>query len=116
MSGRRSERETIEDIIKELSPYSVTTTDANDKTIRTPASGKRFRVGFIYVWNASGGGLTINGFRFGDGTYHFKGKLSDATGFLMNVVGANWKGAVNEEFMVKASGAGLEVTVFGEDT
>jgi len=115
MSTRRNGRKVITDIVKTVSPETITTTDSNDKTIHTTTANKKYRVKLIYVWNTSGADITVTGFRFGAGSYHFASKLLDKTGFLLNIIGVNWEGAKGENFMVKASGAGLNVTVFGEE-
>jgi len=111
----RSEREVISDIIKTATPESITTTDAADKAIHQTSPNKKYRVKLIYLWNTSGADITVTGFRFGSGTYHFLSKLGDKSGFLLNLVAVNWQGSMGENFMVKASAAGLEVTVFGEE-
>ena len=116
MSGKgRSEREVISDVIKTATPETITTTDADDKIIHTTSPQKKFRVKLVYVWNTSGADITITGFRFGSSSYHFASKIADKTGYLLNLVAVNWEGAKGENFVVKASATGLEVTVFGEE-
>ena len=105
----------ITDISKTTSPITITTTDASDKLIKDPSAGKKFRVKFIYVWNKSGADRSIDGFKFGSGSYHFPSKLGDKTGYGMNVVGANFEGAVDENLVFKANGANVVVTISGEE-
>jgi len=105
----------IGDISKVVPPITVTTIDSNDKEIKDPAAGKKFRVKLVYVWNKSGADRNITGFKFGSNPYHFPSKIADKGGFALNLVGANFEGAADENFYVKADGANVVITVLGEE-
>jgi hypothetical protein len=94
-------------------PTSITATALGDTTIDTPASGKKFRVKLIDVWNNGSADITVYLKFAAGGTARFKKLLAAKTGFVVNLVGCNWEGTADQALIINLSAAGtVDVTVF----
>jgi len=87
------------DIPKVISYISGTATASGDTAIVTPPAGFSIRVKLIDIWNNGTSDTTV-GLRFGTGTIRFKHKLSPNTGFIINLVCANWQGDADEALYI----------------
>ena len=108
----------VTDITKAFSEadvYSGNATAQYDNTVKAADPARSFEVSLIDCWNNSGADGTA-GFRFGTGSLRFEKKISDKTGFLLNLVKTKWKGPVNTAFNIYSYEAAPAVsyTVFGE--
>lgn len=114
-SSQIADLKTINDINKTASPWSITATTSGDNTIKTPATGKKLRVKLIDVWNNGTADITVY-LKFGTGTARFKKTLASKTGFIINLLGANWEGATDEPLIINLSANGtVDVTVLGDE-
>ena len=96
-------------------PWSITATASGDNAVKTPESGKKLRVKLVDVWNNGSADITVY-LRFATGTARFKKLLAAKTGFIMNLVGCNWEGAVDEALNVNLSATGtVDITVLGDE-
>jgi hypothetical protein len=114
-SSQIADLKTINDINKTATPWSITATTSGDNTIKTPATGKKLRVKLIDVWNNGTADITVY-LKFGTGTARFKKTLASKTGFIINLLGANWEGATDEPLIINLSANGtVDVTVLGDE-
>lgn len=105
----------VTDVAKTSTPWSTTATSTGDNAIKTPSSGKKLRIKLLDVWNNGSADITVY-LRFATGTARFKKLLAAKTGFIMNFIGCNWEGAVDEILNINLSAAGtVDVTVLGDE-
>jgi len=105
----------INDIPKMGTPWSITATSSGDNTIKTPSSGKKLRIKLVDIWNNGTTDTTVY-LRFATGTARFKKLLAAKTGFIVNLIGCNLEGGVDEALNVNLSAAGtVDVTVLGDE-
>lgn len=107
---------TVSDIAKVATPAPVEVNAIGNNVVWTPASGKKVRVKLIHCWNSGAADNTVF-FRFGAaGSAMFKSLLAAKSGFIANLVSANWEGAVDEVLFVNLSAAQtLNVTVMVDE-
>lgn len=97
------------------SPWSITATASGDNVVKTPGSGQKLRIKLVDVWNNGSADITVY-LRFASGTARFKKTLAAKTGFIVNLLGANWEGGADEALKVNLSATGaVDVTVLGEE-
>lgn len=95
---------------------TVTATSSGDNIIWSPASGKKFRLRTLFVWNNGSADITIYFKREGVSETLWKAILVAKTGFTLNLIGANIEGAADADLLINLSGAGtVDVTATGEE-
>ena len=106
----------ISDVTKVATPQSVQATALGNTAVWTPASGKAVRAKLIHVWNNGTADITVY-LRFGvAGNARFRTLLGAKTGWIANLIAANWQGAADEVLYVNLSVAGtVDVTVLGDE-
>jgi hypothetical protein len=93
-------------------PASVRATKAGNTLIKSPSTGKRLRIKFIYVFNSGAVSRTVF-LRFTEkGDAHFQGNIAPQTGYTLNLTGCNWIGGKGEPFYINLDYDGtIDVTV-----
>jgi len=99
--ARLQQRATTNDLLVEQTVYDQTGTVAiaspagagDTAVIAAPAANNSLQVKLLQVWNRAGSAVTVYWHYGADATRAFGAKLSDATGYIVNLIGANWKDA-----------------------
>jgi hypothetical protein len=95
---------------------SVTATSSGDSIIWSPASGKKFRLRTLFVWNNGSADITVYFKREAVSETLWNSILVAKTGFTLNLIGANIEGAADADLLINLSGAGtVDVTATGEE-
>jgi len=96
----------ISDITKTVSVASDEATASGNTEIITVTADKKLRIKTIDIWNNGTESLTVALRLTSTGTLTYKKKIADESGWILNLVGANWEGGTNEDLFINLSASG----------
>jgi len=96
----------ISDITKTASVATGEATSSGNTEIITVAAGKKLRIKGITIWNNGTASLVV-ALRFtSTGTLTYKHKIAAESGWIKNLIGCNWEGAVDADLFINLSDTG----------
>lgn len=101
-----SSTRTVDDVTKTVSTARGEATSSGNTEIITVSAGKKLRIKWIDIWNNGTASITVYLRLTSTGNSHFKKKLTEECGFLINLVGGNWEGGTDEDLFINLSAAG----------
>jgi len=70
------------------------------------SAGKKLRIKYMAIWNNGAGSVTVALRLTSTGTLRHKKKVAAESGWMVNLIDANWEGAVDEDLFINLSDAG----------
>lgn len=96
----------ISDVTKTASVATSEATSSGNTEIITVTAGKKLRIKTIDIWNNGSAAITVALRLTSTGTLTYKKKIAKESGWILNLIGANWEGGTDEDLFINLSADG----------